>query len=95
MLRKSDAERWYEKWLPKMPDTAEGNWIMADECRKRGLASQRELHLEGVLKHDPEHAAARKTLGYGKVDGRWVKTEDWMTDRGYVRHRGSWRLRHA
>jgi hypothetical protein len=93
VIRKTDAERWYEKWLPEMPNTAEGNWIMAEECRKRGLARQRDFHREEVLKHDPDHAAARRALGYSKIDGSWVKTEDWWTSRGYVRHEGAWRLR--
>jgi hypothetical protein len=45
--------------------------------------------LQEVLKLDPEHAAARRALGYGKVGNRWVKEEGL----GLVRHGGTWKLR--
>jgi hypothetical protein len=92
MEEKSLALLWYETWLPKMPQTVDGNWTMAEECRKRGLKDERELHLQEVLKLDPEHEAARHGLGFSRVDNRWVNTDQWMTSQGYIRYRGSWRI---
>ena len=34
VVRESEAELWYKRILPKMPNTAEGNWIMARECER-------------------------------------------------------------
>jgi len=92
VILKSEAEQWYQRWLPKMPAAARGNWIMAEECRKRGLKVQRELHLENVLRYESEHLSARRALGYRKIDGRWQQPEEYWKNRGYVRYQGKWRL---
>jgi len=92
VLEKSEALAWYEQWLPKMPQTVEGHWKMAEECRKRWLKEQREHHLGEIVKLDPDHEQARYGLGYSRVDDRWVKTDEWMTSRGYIRYRGDWRI---
>jgi len=92
MLEKSEALRWYEQWLPKMPQTIEGHWSMAEECRERRLKQQRQHHLEEILKLDPDHKEARYGLGYSRVEDGWVKTDEWMTNQGYVRYGGAWRI---
>jgi hypothetical protein len=56
------------------------------------LKTQREFHLEEILKLDPEHQEAHYGLGHSKVDGRWVNADQWMRSRGYVRYRGAWRI---
>jgi hypothetical protein len=93
ILRKSEAEKKYEEYLPKMPDTAEGNWKMADWCRQAGLNELRTKHLLAVIGHDPDHKLARAGLGHTKVGGEWVDTDQWMIRQGYVSYRGSWRVR--
>ncbi|MCA9185329.1 MAG: hypothetical protein R3E01_18040 [Pirellulaceae bacterium] len=82
----------YEALLPKMPDTVAGHWKMAEWCREQGLGAEREFHLEGVLRHEPDHADARRILGYVKVDGEWTTQDAQMEARGYVRYRGRWTL---
>ena len=89
---KSEAERRYEAFLPSVPDTAEGHWDAAQRCEKAGLTEPRNFHLEQVLRHDPDHAEARRALGYSRIEGRWVRQDELMGARGYVRHRGAWRL---
>lgn len=89
---KSEAERRYEAFLPSVPDTAAGHWDAAQRCQKAGLDPQRDYHLEQVLRHDPNHAEARKALGYHQAEGRWIRQQDIMTQRGYVRSGGAWRL---
>jgi hypothetical protein len=88
-LTKAEAD--YERFLAKMPASAEGNWTMAEWCQKNGLAALREVHLNEVLAHDPEHKEARLALGYTSLDGKWVKTDDWNRQQGYVYYRGAWR----
>lgn len=92
VVEKSEALAWYEHWLPKTPQTVEGHWKMAEECRKRWLKEQREHHLGEILKLDPDHKQARYGLGYSRVEDRWVKTDEWMTNQGYIRYRGDWRI---
>ena len=92
VTREADEIAWYRQWLPKVPQTVEGHWTMAEECRQRSLKDQRAYHLQEILKLDPEHEAARYGLGYSRVDGKWVKTDEWNRAQGYVRYRGSWRI---
>ena len=92
VILKSEAEQWYQRWLPKMPSTARGNWIMSEECRKRGLRMQREMHLEKILTYESEHINARRALGFRKIDGRWQQPKEYWESRGYVRYQGKWRL---
>ncbi len=92
VLEKSEALRWYEQWLPKMPQTVEGHWAMAEECRERRLKEPRQHHLEEIIKLDADHKEARYGLGYSQVEDGWVKTDEWMRGQGYVRYGGGWRI---
>jgi hypothetical protein len=90
----SAAEKEYRARLLKMPPTVEGHWEMAEFCRENGLEESRDFHLAAILKLDPDHEKARYGLGYSKVDGRWVQYDEYMRSRGYIKHRGRWRLPH-
>jgi hypothetical protein len=92
VLTMSEDLAWYRQTLPTVPPTVDGHAAMAEECRRRNLNQQREFHLQEILKLDPEHAEARYGLGYSKVDGNWVRTDQWMLGRGYIRYRGAWRI---
>ena len=88
----SEEQKKYNFWLDKMPATADGNWKMAEWCQQNGLSDERELHLREVIRLDPEHGDARQALGYVRRDGEWVTRNDIMQQRGFIRHRGRWRL---
>jgi uncharacterized membrane protein YgcG len=90
----SAAKRRYRELLPRMPQTADGNWKMAQWCRKKSLSAERALHLEQTIALDPNHESARRALGHRFVDGRWTARDDLMRARGYVKHKGSWTLPH-
>jgi hypothetical protein len=92
VIVKSDVLKRYEEFLPKVANTAEGHWDMAERCRKAGLKPQRELHMRKVLEFEPNHVGARRGLGYSQVDGRWIKMDEWLQAQGYIRHGGSWKL---
>lgn len=81
----------YEKIRPKYPDTVEGQWALAEWCFQQRLTAQREKHLRRVIELDPDHAEARRALGYSQLDGEWVTREEIMTRRGYQRYKGRWR----
>lgn len=82
----------YERAKSETADTPDAQWQLAEWCRENRLLTQRQAHLERVIELDPEHAAARRALGFQKHSGRWVTQEELMTERGYVRYKGRWRL---
>lgn len=82
----------YEKIRADYPDTVAGQWSLAEWCREKKLLTQRETHLKRILELDPDHADARKALGYTKIDGKWQRRDDLMKERGYVYSKGKWML---
>src|SRR5262245_8920674 len=66
---------------------------MAEWCKEAGLIQQRKRHLQAVIAIDPNHVEARKALGYQRYGSRWLTQEEFMANNGYVRYKGSWRLR--
>lgn len=92
VIAESPAEKQYRAFLLKMPETLDGNWKMSEWCRTNDLPEKRELHLHAVIALDPDHEAARRALGFSKVDGDWRKPDEYMRSKGYVRHKGAWKL---
>jgi hypothetical protein len=92
VILKSDAEKRYDEFAAKLPDTPDAHWDAATRCEKAGLKKQREFHLEQVVRLDPNHEKARHALGYSRVDGQWVRVDEMMKQRGYVRFGNAWRL---
>lgn len=91
VIAKNDAEAQYELYLTKMPDSVEGHWKLAEWCLNKGLAPQREFHLQTILEREPQHKEARRALGFTEIDGRWVLPEEHNRAQGYVKHQGAWR----
>lgn len=90
IVRNSQREREYEAIRPTFPDTPQGQWELAEWCRQHRLGAARTKHLERVIELDPDHAEARRALGYSRRGDRWVTPEQIMTERGYVRYKGRW-----
>ncbi len=88
----AELEQRYAAILPKMPETADGNWKMAEWCQKKKLADKAEFHWQAVIQHDPDHLQARQRLGYTRIKAEWVKWDEVMKSRGYVWEQGRWRL---
>lgn len=86
------AELELEKMRHQQPDTVEGQWTLAEWCRTNGLSEARRQFLQRVIELDPDHAEARRLLGYGKIDGKWQTRDEAQTARGYVKHKGKWML---
>jgi len=80
--------REYEKIRHSYPDTVAGQWALAQWCLEQKLLSQRDVHLERVIELDPNHAEARRALGYSQVGGQWTKRDDLMRKRGMVPYKG-------
>jgi len=68
----ADVQEFARKIKVYRENHADRTMKLAKECAKYGLYTRAyDLMLE-VLELDPEHAQARKVLGYVKKDGRWV-----------------------
>jgi len=89
---KSDVQREYEARLPGVPQTVDGHWAMAEWCQEAGLDEQRRRHLVSVIGLDPDHAEARRLLGYTRYGSKWMTQDEFLQSRGYVRTKGVWRL---
>ncbi|HKQ49143.1 MAG TPA: HEAT repeat domain-containing protein [Phycisphaerae bacterium] len=63
----------YDVEKKRYTNTASDQFRLAQWCAKNGLRSEEIDHLRRVIKLDPEHAAARKALGFVKDKGQWVK----------------------
>jgi hypothetical protein len=72
VAEKSAAEQWYEEATAEVPATVERHLAIAAECRTKKLDAQRIFHLEEALKLDSEHEAARRELGYTRLNGSKV-----------------------
>ncbi|MGD9646917.1 MAG: HEAT repeat domain-containing protein [Pirellulales bacterium] len=92
LVRTSAADIEYRQLAPTYPDTVEGQWALAEWCRQQKLRAERHVHLQRVIELDPNHAVARRLLGYQQHAGRWMTQAEIMTERGYVQHNGDWLL---
>ena len=83
----------YGRIRDKYPDTADGQYKLALWCGEHDLSAQKTKHLLRVIELDPDHAGARRILGYSKFDGQWMTIEEKKTKDGYVRDgKGNWKL---
>jgi hypothetical protein len=89
-IRQSPAELEYSKLAPAAADTVEGQWELAEWCRKNNLARQREVHLRRVIELNPNHQQARFALGYQFLRGEWITRSDARRQEGYEFYRGKW-----
>ncbi|MBX7164833.1 MAG: HEAT repeat domain-containing protein [Pirellulales bacterium] len=86
------AEIEYDKIRAGYPDTVDGQWRLAQWCRDHHLPDQRAVHLQRIIELEPDHAEARRALGYSRYEGRWLTRDQVMTSRGWVRYQGQWML---
>lgn len=63
----------YDKEKKKYKSTAADQFRLAQWCAKNGLRSEQFDHLREAIKLDPQHAEARKALGFVKENGKWIK----------------------
>jgi len=93
VIVKTDLDKQYEAFLLKLENTVESQWNMAEWCKEVGLVEQRKRHLAAVIALDPNHAEARRALGYQRFGSRWLTQDEHMQSLGYARYKGAWRLK--
>jgi hypothetical protein len=60
----------------RYPNTAAGQRTLADWCAKHSLPDQQRAHLARALQLAPDDAEVRAELGYVRIDGMWVLSDD-------------------
>jgi len=71
-------------------NTIENHLSWAKWCNENQLLEQARLHWHQMLELDPEHAEARRVLGYEKTPNGWVSEQSKREDRGLSQYRGRW-----
>src|SRR6267142_1736215 len=92
VIVKTDLDKQYETLLAKTDNSVEGQWGLAEWCKEAGLTEQRKRHLQAVISLAPDHAEARKALGYQRYGSRWLTHEEHLQSLGYSKYKGAWRL---
>lgn len=90
-IRQTAEQQEYERLSRSAADTIEGQWKLAEWCRRNGLLNERKRHLLRILDHDSNHADARKALGFAFVEGKWVTQGEFRREEGYEHYKGRWR----
>jgi hypothetical protein len=73
-------------------DDAAAAYRLALALQDEGFADLATRAHQRVLAADPDHPAARRALGFEKVDGRWLTGDDLFLAKGFVRVHGRWVL---
>ena len=87
---RSLATEEYETRSRCLEDTADAHWDLAEWCRQRGLAKQRETHLRRVTELAPDHEKAQSILGRVWHQGSWIDRDELMASQGYVKYKNKY-----
>jgi hypothetical protein len=89
IVRSDDPLKEFDQKL-QAAQGAQGHYEVAMWARDRGLTAKSNDVLRKAISLDPDHAEARKALGYEKVEGKWLEGDELMVARGYVKLNGRW-----
>lgn len=95
VVRHADM-RSYEQAVSQAGLDAEANQQLAALCAQPGNVPGRSsvhriFHYRRAMAADPDNSVARASLGYRQENGRWVKVDELMRERGMVLH-GGWEM---
>lgn len=90
--RERDAVIEYDRDAPLTTHTVENHLSWAKWCSEHQLPDQAKVHWQQILELDPDHAEARKVLGYSKTQTGWVSHRDTWEKQGFIQDRqGRWK----
>ncbi|MEZ6090183.1 MAG: hypothetical protein R3C05_19580 [Pirellulaceae bacterium] len=83
----------YRQLVEAAGNDPEKHWELARWCKANAMLPQYDRQVRHVIRLDPEHAVARQSLGYTKLeDGRWMLHDELQRSRGLVHHLGKWKV---
>jgi len=71
---------------------AAGQYRLALRAEEAGLEDLVPIYMRRVIVLEPDHPAARRALGYERLDGQWTRVEEANRRKGLVLFRGRWML---
>ena len=74
------------------PGDVEGWFRLALRADASGAPGASRTAYQAILAMDPDHPAARRALGFERLDGRWMPVEEARRARGLVLYAGTWML---
>jgi len=57
---------------------------------RHGLERQARREYRHAINLEPDHARARRALGFKKHNGEWMTRSEMMKEKGYVKYNGEW-----
>ncbi len=90
-----DSERVFQEEFGKRlaqigADDAEGHFQLGQWAAKQNRRKAAREQYEKAIAIDPNHAGARKALGYVLYQDKWRRVEELLRSKGYVKYRGKW-----
>ncbi|QDU61939.1 hypothetical protein Pan216_28040 [Planctomycetes bacterium Pan216] len=82
----------YQAEATKAKNTAEDQFALAMWCLEHDMDDEYEKLLEKVIQLDPNHAEARRRLGYSLYNGVWMTREEYKKSQGMVKYKGRYVL---
>ncbi|MBI3723919.1 HEAT repeat domain-containing protein, partial [bacterium] len=83
-------ETYEKKKADLFPGDPEPRYALAQWCKEQNLAKEQRELLEEVIRLSPDHAEARKDLGYVKDNGAWITEADLRKKLGFEKVNGVW-----
>lgn len=90
VVRDSSVAGEYRARLGRVDAASPESWVaLAVWCSERDRAAEAREALERAVALDPDHAVARRLLGFVRYQGAWVAEAD-LRAQGLVPYRGEW-----
>jgi hypothetical protein len=80
------VQQWYAKFRELRRAHAESLWAEVHRDLEEGRAPTAFQKVHELLRHDPDHAEARRVLGYQRVGDRWQTPDRIRTQPGRTTH---------
>lgn len=77
-LRSEPKVSEYRRIRGRYPRTADGQLGLANWCRDHGLRERERAHLATVVELAPDHAEARRRLGFRRVGLDWIGADEFQ-----------------
>ncbi len=74
----------------KVGAAAEAHHRLGLWCATKGLQEEARAEQRKAVAIDPDHAGARRALGFVKTDAGWRPEDEVMAEKGLVRYEGRW-----
>ncbi len=92
ILRGNSPREQYAQKAAALGDDAAGWYRLGLWAREQRLSAQGRRAFQKVLELDTDHRAARRALGYERVDGDWLSPVEAKRQKGFVLAGGKWLL---